>query len=384
LWKTLWKTPAIDATTRHEPERITALHHAWCACRHGPGAARRRIARHTQVWHYTRALRRRERARRVDISMHIVVADDLPPSAVQLLRDEGWSVDATAGRGPAELVLSMADADALIVRSATKVTPALIAAAPKLRAIARAGAGVDNIDLDAAGARGIVVMNAPGATSASVAELTIGLMVVLARHVAAADRTMKQARWEKKKFAGSELGGKTLGVVGFGRIGRIVARLGGAFDMTVVAHDPAVSAAADMSVSFLALDELCARADYITLHLPATTDTHHLFGAVRLARCRPGVRLVNTSRGELVDEAALLAALQSGHVAGAALDVFEKEPPMDWALAQHPSVVATPHVAASTSEAQERVGLATAAAVRDYLKDGRITNPVPSRAAASR
>ena len=212
----------------------------------------------------------------------------------------------------------------------------------------------------------------------------MGLMVVLARHVTAADRRMKDAGWEKKKFGGSELGGKTLGIVGFGRIGRIVARLGRAFDMAVVAHDPTVDAAADQGVSFVALDELCARADYITLHLPATPETHHLFDAPRLARCRPGMRLVNTSRGELVDEAALLAALQSGHVAGAALDVFEKEPPADWALAQHPSVVATPHIGASTSEAQERVGLETAAAIRDFLKNGRITNPVASRAPASR
>ena len=315
--------------------------------------------------------------------MHIVIADDLPDSAAALLRAEGWSVDATTGRTPAELSPALAEADALIVRSATTVTSALIAAAPKLRAIARAGAGVDNIDVDAAGARGIVVMNAPGATSASVAELTIGLMVAMARHVAAADRSMKDARWEKKAFAGSDLGGKTLGIVGFGRIGRLVAHLGRAFDMRVVAHDPAVDAA-DEGVSLVGLDELCAAADYITLHLPATAETHHLFGAARLARCRPGVRLVNTSRGELVDEAALLAALQSGHVAGAALDVFDREPPLDWALAQHPSVVATPHVGASTGEAQERVGVATAEAVRDFLKSGRITNPVASRAAASR
>ena len=223
-------------------------------------------------------------------------------------------------------------------------------------------------------------MNAPGATSASVAELTLGLMVAIARQVAAADRSMKDARWEKKAFAGSELGGKTLGIVGFGRIGRLVARLGRAFDMSIVAHDPAVAAAADEDVSFADLDDLCAAADYITLHLPATAETHHLFGAARLARCRPGVRLVNTSRGELVDE----AALQSGHVAGAALDVFEREPPADWTLARHPSVVATPHVGASTGEAQERVGLATAEAIRDFLKSGRITNPVASRAAASR
>jgi len=321
--------------------------------------------------------------------MHIVVADELPRSAVQLLRDEGWSVDAVAGRSPSELLPALADADALIVRSATTVTAALITAAPRLRAIARAGAGVDNIDVEAAAARGIVVMNAPGATSASVAELAFALMLALARHLPAADRRMKEARWEKKAFAGTELAGKTLGIVGLGRIGRIVAGLGHAFAMAVVAHDPAVTPAdvagvADGAIALGSLDQLCDRADYVTLHLPLTPGTWHLFDAARLARCRRGVRLVNTSRGELVDAAALLAALDAGHVAGAGLDVFEQEPPTDWALARHPAVVATPHVAASTAEAQERVGVETAAAIRDFLRDGRVTNPVTGRAAASR
>jgi D-3-phosphoglycerate dehydrogenase len=318
--------------------------------------------------------------------MHIVVADDLPASAIELLRGEGWSVDATTGRSPDELSAALADADALIVRSATKVTAALIGAAPKLRAIARAGAGVDNIDVDAATARGIVVMNTPGATSTSVAELTLGLMLALARHIPGADRAMKAATWEKKRLVGTELAGKTLGVVGLGRVGRIVARLGRALGMAVVAHDPAVSGAdiGDPDVLSLSLDDLCARADYVTLHVPATPDTYHLFDAARLAGCRRGMRLINTSRGELVDAAALLAALRSGHVAGAALDVHAEEPPADWTLAQHPGVVATPHVAASTHEAQERVGLESAVAVRDYLRSGRVTNPVAGRAAASR
>jgi D-3-phosphoglycerate dehydrogenase len=318
--------------------------------------------------------------------MHIVIADELPRSAAQLLRDEGWSVDAGSGRSFAELLAAMTDADALIVRSATKVTAALLDAAPKLRAIARAGSGVDNIDLDAATSRGVVVMNAPSATSASVAELTLALMLALARHVPAADRAMKERTWEKHAFAGTELGGKTLSVIGLGRIGRRVARLGRAFGMTVLAHDPALTPAevAGDAIDLVALDEACARADYLTLHLPATPATRHLVDAARLARCRPGVRLVNTSRGELVDAAALLAALESGQVAGAGLDVFEQEPPVDWALAQHPSVVATPHVAASTAEAQERVGLEAATAIRDFLKHGRASSVVAGRAAASR
>ncbi|MGD9906101.1 MAG: hydroxyacid dehydrogenase [Vicinamibacterales bacterium] len=309
--------------------------------------------------------------------MHIVVADDLPAPAIQLLRDEGWSVDATTGRAPAALHAALRDAAALIVRSATRVDAAVIAAAPKLRAIARAGAGVDNIDLAAAAARGVVVMNAPGATSISVAELTLGLLLALVRQLPAADRALKSGQWVKPAAAGSELCGKTIGIVGFGRIGRIVGRLCAAFGMTVIAHDPYVAAAeAGGEALLVSLDELCARADVISLHLPASATTHHLFDATRLARCRRGVRLVNTSRGVLVDEAALLAALESGQVGGAGLDVFAAEPPIDWALARHPAVVATPHLAASTREAQERVGIETAAAVRDFLRDGRISNPV--------
>ena len=318
--------------------------------------------------------------------MHIVVADELAPSALQLLRAEGWSVDAITDRSPAQLGPAMADADALIVRSATTVDAALIAVSPKLRAIARAGAGVDNIDVDAAAARGIVVMNAQGASTTSVAELTLALMLALARHVPAADRSMKAGRWDKKALAGSELAGQTVGVIGFGRIGRVVAGLARAFGMAVLAHDPAVAAAGggDVDVAFVDLDELCGHADYITLHLPSTRETRHLFDADRFGRCRRGMRLVNTSRGDLVDDAALLAALDAGQVGGAALDVFATEPPIDWTLVRHPAVVATPHVAASTSQAQERVGLDAATAIRDYLKDGRVTNAVAGRTIASR
>lgn len=317
--------------------------------------------------------------------MRIVVADELPITAIDVLRAEGWHVDAMAGRSPADLATALADADALIVRSATRVTAALIAGAPRLRAIARAGSGIDNVDVAAAAARQIVVMNAPAATTTSVAELTFGLMLSLARHIPAADASMKAAKWEKKRFAGTELGGKTLGVVGFGRIGRAVVRMARAFQMSVVVHDPmaTIEGADDVDVSLETLEALCAAADYITLHLPATPATRHLFDAARLASCKAGVRLVNTSRGELVDEAALLAALESGHVAGAGLDVFEQEPPVDPALARHPSVVATPHVAASTSEAQERVGLESAGQVRDFLKTGAVRHAVVAPSASA-
>jgi D-3-phosphoglycerate dehydrogenase len=311
--------------------------------------------------------------------MKIVIADDLPPSAVALLAEQdGWIVDAIPGRPLPELLAALADADALVVRSATKVTRQVIEAAPALRVIARAGTGVDNVDLDAASARGIVVMNAPGANSISVAELAMGQLLALARHLPAADAAMKAHKWEKKKFAGSELRGKTLGVVGLGRIGQEVASRARAFEMTIVAHDPFISAdlAAQAGATLVSLDELFATADYVTLHLPVTPQTRHLVNAERLAKAKKGVRLINTARGELIDDAALAAALASGQVGGAALDVFQQEPPADWSLADFPSVVASPHIAASTAEAQELVGVETAAAVRDYLRSGIIRNAV--------
>jgi len=311
--------------------------------------------------------------------MNIVISDDLPVSAADLLRDvPGWTVDARAGRPLPELESALADADALIVRSATKVTRALIEKAPRLRVIARAGSGVDNVDLEAASARGIVVMNAPGANSISVAELALAFLLALARPIPSADAAMKAQKWEKKKFAGTELRGKTLGVVGLGRIGQEVAHRARAFGMTIVAHDPFISAdlAGQAGARLASLDEVCAEADYLTLHLPVTPGTKLLFNAERLAACKRGIRIVNTARGELIDEAALADALERGHVAGAALDVFHQEPPADWTLPTMPNVIATPHIAASTGEAQELVGVETAAAVRDFLRDGVIRNAV--------
>lgn len=310
--------------------------------------------------------------------MHIVVADELSPSAIAVLQDQGWSVDATSGRAPARLAQDLAHADALIVRSATRVTADVIAGATQLRVIARAGAGVDNIDLAAAAARGIPVLNAPGATTNSVAELTLALVLALARQVPAADRSMKAGKWEKKAFAGSELAQKTLGLVGYGRIGHAVARLARAFGMQVVVHDPAGSAAdaAAEGVRLATLDEVCAAADYLSLHLPSSPATRHLIGADRLRRCKRGVRIVNTARGELVDEAALVEALTSGQVSGAALDVYAVEPPGTSALVSHPAVIAMPHVGASTPEAQDRVGVEIAETVRDYLRDGTLRNAV--------
>jgi D-3-phosphoglycerate dehydrogenase len=310
--------------------------------------------------------------------MKILVADDLPTSALELLRSEGWNVDARSGRSISELHHDAADADALVVRSATKVTRELIAAAPNLRAIARAGTGVDNVDVVAASERGIVVMNAPGANSISVAELTMALLLSLARKIPAADASMKQGKWDKKTFLGEEVRGKTLGLAGLGRIGREVARRARAFEMNIIAHDPFINAsvARDLSIELVSLDELCQRADYLSLHMPATADTRHIFNASRFAACKQGLKIINTARGDLIDEAALADAISAGHIGGAALDVFQDEPTKNHRLQQLPQVVASPHIAASTREGQELVGVETATALRDFLKSGVIRNAV--------
>jgi D-3-phosphoglycerate dehydrogenase len=310
--------------------------------------------------------------------LKIVVADDLPASALDLLRAEGWEVDARTGRTPDQLSADLQDADAIVVRSATKVTAPLIAAAPKLRVIARAGTGVDNVDVPTASARGIVVMNAPGANSISVAELAMGLILAMARHVPAADAAMKQGKWEKKKFLGEEVREKVLGLAGLGRIGQEVARRAAAFGMRIIAHDPFISeqVAADLGVELVSLDEVFERADYVSLHMPSNEKTRSIVNAERLARAKKGIRIINTARGDLIDEKALADAIESGHVGGAALDVFDKEPTVDQRLQKLPQVVATPHIAASTREGQELVGVETSAALRDFLRDGIIRNAV--------
>ena len=310
--------------------------------------------------------------------MLIVVADDLPKTAIELLRAEGWTVDARSGRTPEQLKGDLPDADAIVVRSATKVTADIIAAAPKLRAIARAGTGVDNVNVEAASGRGIVVMNAPGANSISVAELAMAQLLSLARKLPAADASMKQGQWDKKSFLGEEVRGKVLGLAGLGRIGQEVARRAQAFEMTVIAHDPFISAqvSAALGVELVTFDQLCARADFLSLHMPATPQTRHIFNAARFAACKKGLKLINTARGELIDEAALVDAINSGQIGGAALDVFTAEPTTDHTLQQLPQVVASPHIAASTREGQELVGVETASALRDFLKTGVIRNAV--------
>ena len=310
--------------------------------------------------------------------MKIVIADDLAPSAVDLLRREDWTVDARTGRSRSRLAADLADADGLVVRSATKVDSTLIGAAPRLRVIAKAGTGVDNVDLQAASARGILVLNAPGANSVSVAEHACALMLALARSISRADAGMKQGRWEKARLVGAELRGKTLGVVGLGRIGQEVARLALAFGMLVLAHDPFITAqvAGDLGAELVSLDELCAQADFVTLHVPSTSTTRHMFDAARFARCKAGMQLINTARGDLIHEPALVEAIESGRIGGAGLDVFQVEPPADSRLASLPQVIATPHIAGSTEEAQELVGLETTGAVRDFLRHGIVRNAV--------
>ena len=304
--------------------------------------------------------------------MKIVVAEELPSSALRLLGQEGWEVSALAGRPRDELLRALGNADALVVRSATRVDADLLSAAPALQFVARAGTGVDNVDVDAASARGILVMNAPGTNSVSVAEHTCALMLALARSITLADASMKVARWQRRHLVGTELRGKTLGIVGLGRVGREVVVRARAFRMQLIAHDPFISkhAASELGIELVELDELCRRADFISLHMPVSSKTRHVVDAARLMACKPSAYIINTASGELVD------ALESGRLAGAAVDVFETEPPSASRLPQLANVIATPHIAASTTEAQELVGVETAVGVRDFLQHGVVRNAV--------
>jgi D-3-phosphoglycerate dehydrogenase len=302
--------------------------------------------------------------------VRIVIADSLDEGGLELLRASGASVHVVTKEEKPRLAELLADADALVVRSATKVTAELLAAAPRLRVVGRAGIGVDNVDVAAATERGVLVVNAPTANLISATEHTFALLLGLARNIAAADAAMKQGVWDRTSFVGAELQQKTLGVIGFGRIGQQVAIRAKAFDMKVVAYDPYLDpdVARRLGVEPLTLDELLRRSDAITLHTPMTEETRGLIGAPQLALLPEGAMVVNCGRGGLIDETALLAALDAGRIAGAALDVFEEEPPTDWALAKHPKVVATPHIGAQTREAQERIALETARMVLAALE----------------
>jgi D-3-phosphoglycerate dehydrogenase len=311
--------------------------------------------------------------------MKILIADNVSERALEVLTAEkSWDVVFLPKQPNASLTEEIKDADALVVRSATKATAALLERATRLRAIGRAGSGVDNVDLDAATRKGIVVMNTPGGNAVSVAEHTMGLLLALARRIPEADRLLKQGKWEKKKLTGIELRSKTLGLVGFGNIGREVARLAQAFGMTVLATDPFVSSrlAQEQGVKLVSLEELLKESDFLSLHAAKTAESRHLLNAKTLALAKPGLRIVNCARGELINEADLLAALESGQVGAAGLDVFETEPPKDPRLVNHPHVIATPHIAGSTEEAQEIVGIRIAEQIRDYLLLGVPRNAV--------
>lgn len=310
--------------------------------------------------------------------MKIVIAEKVSTHAVQLLKQEqDWTV-ITPEQLDGKLSSALADADALIVRSAVDVNADVLRGAQKLRVIGRAGVGVDNIDLEAATKAGIAVMNTPGANAVAVAEHTLALMLALARILTRADSTTRAGKWEKKSLQGTELRGKVLGIVGLGRIGLEVAKRAKAFEMKVIAHDPFVAApvARSLEIQLAELDEVYAAADYLTLHVGLTPQTNRMIGEKALEKMKRGVRIINCARGELVDEAALAAAVAGKQVSGAALDVFAEEPPKNSPLLALENVICTPHIAGSTHEAQEAVGVQIASQVREYLKRGVIQNAV--------
>jgi D-3-phosphoglycerate dehydrogenase / 2-oxoglutarate reductase len=309
--------------------------------------------------------------------MRILIAESLAPAAVKSLQQQpGWEVVVS---NPKEFTEYLDKADALIVRSAVTVDKTVLAAAPNLRVIGRAGVGVDNVDLPAATVAGVLVMNTPGGNAVSVAEHTIALMLSLARSIPNASASVKSGKWEKRKFLGTELRAKTLGVIGLGSIGREVVKRAAAFEMRIIAHDPYVHSqtAKDVGVALVDLPALFAQSDYITLHTALTPESFRLLSRDAFAKMKPGVRIVNCARGELIDQQALQDALVSGQVGGAALDVFDQEPPAPGdPLFAIEHVVATPHIGGSTEEAQETVGVRIADQIIEYLKNGAALHAV--------
>ncbi len=302
--------------------------------------------------------------------MKILISDQLEQSCIDILTSEGFTVDNRPGLSAGDLLKTIEAYDALLVRSATKVTAEVIAAGKNLRVIGRAGTGVDNIDARAATRRGIIVMNTPGGNTVSAAEHTVSMMLSLARNIPQAHMSLHAGEWDRKRFTGTEVTGKTVGVIGLGKIGREVAARCKGLAMNVIGYDPVLSpdATAKLDIEAVSLDELYRRSDIISVHTPLTPETKGLLSDATLAKCKKGVRVINCARGGIVDEAALLRALESGHVAGAALDVFEVEPPKGNPLLTHARVVATPHLGASTEEAQEKVAVQIAHQVADALK----------------
>jgi D-3-phosphoglycerate dehydrogenase len=311
-------------------------------------------------------------------SMKIVLAEKVSPATLAVFQQEpGWNI-VTPDQIKNGLAAELADADALVVRSAVQADAKLLESAPKLRVIGRAGVGVDNIDTDAATHRGIVVMNTPGANAVAVAELTLGLMISLARSIPRANATMHAGKWDKKSLQGQELRGKTLGIVGLGRIGLEVARRAASFGMTILGYDPFVAPviARENNVTLVNIEDIFKSSDYLTLHVGLTTQTEGLINATSLKIMKKGIRIINCARGELIVEQDLAAAIASGHIGGAALDVFHQEPLKESPFHALDNVILSPHIAGATDEAQEAIGIQLAMQVRDYLKLGVVQNAV--------
>ena len=312
--------------------------------------------------------------------MKVLISDNLHQDGVAVLEAQpNIEVVNKPGMKPEELQEAIKDADALVIRSATKVTPELMAHAPRLKVVGRAGTGLDNVDIPEASKRGVVVMNTPGGNTITTGEHALSLMMALARNIPQAAASMREGKWEKKKFQGTELFNKTLGIIGMGRIGTVVAERALGLKMRVLGYDPFITkeAAADLGVEMVSLDDLFARADFITLHTPKTKETAKIINKAAFKKMKPGVRIVNCARGGLVDEKDLLEALQSGKVAGAALDVYETEPPgADFPLRELPNVICTPHLGASTEEAQANVAVAVCEQIVELLLYGTIKNAV--------
>jgi D-3-phosphoglycerate dehydrogenase / 2-oxoglutarate reductase len=310
--------------------------------------------------------------------MKIVLAEKVSPATLAVFQQEpGWQI-VTPDQIKNGLAAELADADALVVRSAVQADAKLLESAPKLRVIGRAGVGVDNIDTAAATHRGIVVMNTPGANAVAVAELTLGLMISLARAIPRANSTMHAGKWDKKTLQGQELRGKTLGIVGLGRIGLEVARRAASFGMNLIGYDPFVAPviARENNVTLVPIDDIFKESDYLTLHVGLTTQTEGLINATSIKIMKKGIRIINCARGELIVEQALADAITSGHVGGAALDVFHKEPLKESPFYNLDNVILSPHIAGATDEAQEAIGIQLAMQVRDYLKLGVVQNAV--------
>jgi D-3-phosphoglycerate dehydrogenase len=313
--------------------------------------------------------------------MKVLITDKVEQECIdELKKFKEIKVDLKSGLSEEEIIKIISGYEALIVRSATKVTGAIITAGSKLKVIGRAGAGVDNIDVKAATEKGVWVMNTPGGNSSAVAELTLGMIFALARHLAKADASMKASKWEKKIFNGTEISNKVLGLVGIGNVGSIVGRKAKALGMEVIASDPYVSAskASEMGITLVALEELYKKADYISIHVPKNSETAGMINKEAMAKMKDGVYIINCARGGIVLEKDLLEALNSGKVAGAGVDVFETEPPADLSLAKHPNVIATPHIGASTIEAQVNVAIMIARQIGDFLTKNIVLNVVNS------